>query len=42
MEKKSNNSGNKTNKGGSAKRGFALPTTSSKPPTPPVKLPKQK
>lgn len=37
----STNTENKGNKNNSEKRGFSLPTTSAKPPMPPVKVPKK-
>mgnify|MGYP003298820798 CR=1 FL=1 len=38
MQKTANNGGKQS---GSQKRGFSLPTTTSKPPMPPVKPPKK-
>lgn len=41
MDKNGNSSTNRSNQNGSDKRGFSLPSTSSKPPMPPVKPPKK-
>lgn len=41
MDKNGNSSTNRPNQNGSDKRGFSLPSTSSKPPMPPVKPPKK-
>lgn len=41
-DKNGNSSTNRPNQNGSEKRGFSLPSTSSKPPMPPVKPPKKK
>lgn len=40
-EKKGNVGTNRPNQNGGDKRGFALPSTSSKPPMPPVQPPKK-
>lgn len=40
-DKNGNSSTNRPDQNGSDKRGFSLPSTSSKPPMPPVKPPKK-
>lgn len=40
-DKNGSSSTNRPNQNGSDKRGFSLPSTSSKPPMPPVKPPKK-